>query len=246
MVRARFYGRMGNVLFQCACAIGYALKHNIEFTVPNTTNSQYWNPLYLQHLISPKWEHGREDVVLNEVKEFVFNEIEFNESWRDKQIVLNGYWQNEKYFKDYRSEILYLFDFPYEKKEGIVSVHVRRGDYLILRDKHPYYDKEWYENAMKQFEGYKFKFFSDDIAWCRETFGSREDCEFSTNSNEIDDLVEASCCEHHVNSSSTFSWWIAWLNRNPNKIIYTPKEWFMPGFGGLDTSDIIPPEWIKL
>lgn len=245
MVRARFYGRCGNVLFQAATCIAYAMKHGLEFSVPSTTNSQYWNPLYLQHLVNKNWQEGREDVILNE-QWHQHNELPFEESWRDKQIVLNGYFQTEKYFKDYRSEVLYLFDFPYEKKEGYVSCHVRRGDYLILKDKHPYYGKEWYEEAMKQFDGYKFKFFSDDIQWCRENFGGRSDCEFSTNSNEVDDLAEASCCEHQINSSSTFSWWIAWLNRNESKKIITPKEWFMPGFGGLNTDDIIPPEWIKL
>lgn len=242
MVRAKFYGRMGNVLFQASTCLAYALKHGLEFSVPTTTNSQHWNPLYLQHLANKNWEEGREDIVIDE-KRHTYDELPFHESWRDKQIVLNGYFQTEKYFKEYRSEILYLFDFPYEKKENVVSVHVRRGDYLVLRDKHPEVTKEWYEKAMNEFPGAKFKFFSDEISWCRQTFGEREDCEFSTNSNEVDDITEMSCCEHNICSASTYAFWGMWLNRNENKKVIFPQKWFQDGYGGLDTSDILP-EWV--
>lgn len=245
MVMAKFMGRMGNVLFEAATCIAYALKNNLEFTVPTTTTSQVWNPLYLQHLVNPNWVNGREDILIQE-KRHEYQDLPFEESWRDKQIVLEGYWQTEKYFKEYRSEILYLFGFPYEKKEGVVSIHVRRGDYVELRNKHPEVTKEWYLEAMRQFEGYRFKFFSDDIEWCRREFSERANCEFSTNSNEVDDLVEMSCCEHNICSPSTYAFWGMWLNRNENKKVIFPKLWFTPGWGGLNTDDIVPEWCIKL
>jgi hypothetical protein len=244
MIGTRFYGRMGNVLFQASHCIALALKHNQEFGFPNRTNDPYWFPLYLQHLVNPKWQQGKEDILINE-NGHEFQEIEYKKEWEGLQVVLNGYWQSEKYFKEYRGEILYLFGFPYEKKEGIVSCHVRRGDYLHLRNKHPEITKEWYEYAMSQFPGRKFKFFSDDIKWCRQEFGSRTDCDFSSNSNEVQDLIEMSQCEHNISSPSTFSWWGAWLNRNEDKKIYIPKLWFVEGYNLL-TKDIIPESWIKL
>jgi hypothetical protein len=244
MVGVKTYGRMGNFLFQVACCIGYALKHNLEFTVPNYTNNPKWNPIYLQHLVNPNWHEGLSDVNLIE-QQFTYKELSFQEEWRDKQILLDGYWQSEKYFKEYRKELLYLFNLPYNKKDGYISVHVRRGDYLELRDKHPDVTKEWYQMVMNKFVGYKFKFFSDDIAWCRQEFGDRQDCEFSTNSDEVSDLIEASCCEHNISSPSTFSWWINYLNQNENKKIHLPKFWFVDGYH-LDTSDIVPDEWIRI
>lgn len=243
MVGTRFYGRLGNVYFQAAACVGYALQHNLEFSFPNITNSQVWNPLYLQHLVDPSWVQGRFDILVKE-EGHGYKPLPFDESWRDKQILLDGYFQSEKYFKEYRSEILYLFGHPYEKKEGVVSCHVRRGDYLILKDKHPEITKEWYLEAMRQFPDYKFKFFSDDIAWCRQEFSERANCEFSTNSNEVDDLIEMSQCEHNICSSSTFAWWGMWLNRNENKRVIFPKLWFNPGYGGLNTDDIVP-EWCE-
>lgn len=244
MVGTRFYGRMGNVLFQAAHCIAYAMRHDLDFSMPNRTNNPLWNPLYLQHLVSPHYIQGREDILINE-RGHEYQDVEFREEWRHSQMVLNGYWQSEEYFKDYRSLILDLFDYPYEKREGYVAVHIRRGDYLHLTDKHPPVPKEWYELAMSKFPGYRFKFFSDDLQYCKNTFGDRSDCEFSSNTDEVQDMVEASCMEHDILSSSTYGWWIGWLNRNPDKEIYIPRLWFTEGYH-LSTVDIVPPQWHKL
>lgn len=238
-------GRMGNWMFEAFTAAAYALKHDLEFTVPKQTNNPHHNPIYCLHLVNNKYNPNLDEIRLWE-NGHAYQELPFDESYRNKNIIIEGYRQSEKYFKEYRDELLCLFEFPYKKKSRYVSVHVRRGDYLVLREKHPEVTKEWYEKAMLLFPGYKFKFFSDDIAWCKDQFGGREDCEFSTNTNEYDDMVEGSCCEHQINSSSTFSWWIAWLNRNTNKIIYTPRDWFVPGWMNMDVSDIIPESWVKL
>lgn len=244
IVMARNYGRAGNVFFQVGMAIAYSLKNNLDLNVQSWTNDKKWNPLYLQGLVNQNWVQGVEDVLINE-NGFRYQDIEFKEDWRGKQIVLNGYFQSWRYVEDYRSEILYLFGLPYEMKDGYVSIHVRRGDYLVLTDKHIVPNVEWYEKAMAMFPDYKFKFFSDEIEWCKKEFGHREDCEFSTNTNELEDLIEASQCEHNINSSSTFSWWISWLNRNPNKKCIFPEKWFVDGYH-LDTTDLLHPSWIKL
>lgn len=236
---------MGNWLFECATSLAYALKYGLDFTVPAQTNDHRWNPIYCLHLINPEYNPHLEKIDLWE-NGHQYQELPFEEEWRNKNIVIQGYRQSEKYFKDYRAEILSLLEFPWELKEGLVSVHVRRGDYLHLTQKHPPVTKEWYEKAMSMFPGKRFRFFSDDIAWCRQEFGNREDCEFSPHDNEVDDLVDGACCQHHIISASTFGWWQAWLNRNPNKQIILPKDWFTPGWDNLDTSDIVPETWIKL
>lgn len=244
MVTFNNAGRMGNWLFECATAIAYALRHNLDFTVPARTSNPKWNPIYCLHLVNEGWNPNKPTIQLWENGHH-FQELPFDESYQNKNIIIEGYRQSEKYFKEYRNEILYALNYPYEKKDGVVAVHVRRGDYIVLRDKHPEVTKQWYENAMDNFFGYRYKFFSDDIAWCRKEFGNRDDCEFSTNPTEEMDMIEASCCEHSIISASTFGWWIAWINRNPYKKVYIPVNWFVPGYH-LDTSDIVPDEWIKL
>ncbi len=245
MVTFNNAGRLGNWMFECATAMAYALQHDLNFTVPNETSNPKWNPIYCSHLINDSYNPGLEKVHLWETKHS-YEELPYNPSWKDKNIIIEGYRQTAKYFDNYRNEIIYLLNFPYKKMDGYVSVHVRRGDYVTLRDKHPEVTIEWYEKAMSMFPDYKFKFFSDDISWCMEAFAHRSDCEYSGNTDEQSDLVEMSWCELQICSPSTFSWWGAYLNKNEDKKVIFPQFWFSEGWCGLDTSDIVKPEWIKL
>lgn len=245
MVKALNYGRCGNSLYQNAAAIAYALKHGLDFTVPDTTNNPKWNPIYVQHLVNKNWDNSLPYIVIKE-KQHQYNELPYHEAWEGRNIILDGYWQSWKYLEGYRQEILDLFGFKWEMKEGYVSVHIRRGDYIFLREKHPEVPTEWVLKAMSLFPGYKFKFFSDDIPYCVNTYGHLPEVEFSTNTNEIDDLVEASCCQHQISSSSTFSVWIHWLNRNPAKLGVFPEKWFVDGYCDLNTDDIVEPHCLKL
>lgn len=244
MISFRPYGRLGNFMFMAANCIVQAIKNDEPFSMPYQTNDRYWNPTYLEKLVDPSYTQGREDILINE-PEFRYREIEFKPEWKGKYVIFNGYYQSWKYTEGYRDELLYLFGLPYEMKENFVSVHVRRGDYVWLVDKHPIVTPQWYEEQMSKFPNYKFKFFSDDIAYCKQHFGHREDCEFSTNSTEMEDLIEASFCEHNICSSSTFSYWIAWLNRNKNKQCIFPNLWFVEGYH-LDTTDLLHPDFIKV
>jgi hypothetical protein len=247
MIGTRFYGRMGNVLFQAAHCIAFALKNNEEFSMPNRTTDPYWNPLYLSHLVDSKYIQGKEDVLINE-SAHEWQPVEYKEEWKGLQVVLNGYWQTEKYFKEYRSEIIAFFDFKWEKRDYI-SIHVRRGDYVHLVDKHPPFSPEYYRAATSYFynKGFdKFRVFSDDIPFCRDYFSndphySAFTIEYSANSNEVDDLVDMSCGAGNICSSSTFAWWGMWLNRNKEKIVIFPKLWFVEGYH-LKTHDVVP-EW---
>lgn len=235
-------GRFGNWYMEMCTALAYALKHGLDFHAPNGRGKDlFWNPVYATHLCNPNYDTSLEEIHLWENKH-EYEELPFNESWRDKNIIIEGYRQSEKYFKDFRSEILYLLGFPYNKKEGYVAVHIRRGDYVFLLDKHPVVKREYYENAMAMFPGYKFKIFSDDIFWCKKEF---PECEFSTNDDILSDFIEMQNCEHFINSSSTFSWASSWNSRSENKIIVTPKLWFVENYP-LSAKDIIPENWIKL
>ena len=248
-VRPLTFGRMGNFLFQAACAMAYAWRHRLEFSLPNTTNDAFGNPIYLQHLCQPEFNDNLPHVVVTEGK-FTYQTLPFKEEWRHKNIILDGYWQTEKYFKEYRDRIITAFGYEWKPAPQLVSVHVRRGDYLTIKKngkfKHPPVPKEWLETAMALFPGYGFRFFSDDIGWCEQEFGSRNDCTFSKDKPIERDLVHMSWCAHQICSASTFSWWGAWLNQNPNKRVIMPKHWFSPGWGRLDTSDIVPPEWERI
>jgi hypothetical protein len=168
-----------------------------------------------------------------------------------------GYFQTEKYFSHVRQEILEIFKFrdEFEKKaeiffqeiknrsgnREIVSLHVRRTDYTLYPDHHPTCSKEYYEKAISKFSPDSIiVVFSDDINWCKKEFvGDKYIIA------DLDDPYSELClmtkCHSHIIANSSFSWWGAWLNPKPKKVV-APSNWF----GSLmqkDTSDIYCEDW---
>ena len=86
--------------------------------------------------------------------------------------------------------------------------------------------------------------FSDDIEWTKTVF---RDEKFHIIENEPDymDLYIMSMCTNNIIANSTFSWWAAWLNKNPDKIVISPKQWFSDEYEH-SVEDSIPNSWIKI
>ena len=61
---------------------------------------------------------------------------------------------------------------------------------------------------------------------------------------DYEELILMSRCQHNIIANSTFSWWGAWLNQNPNKIIIAPKLWTRKG--NYVFRNIIPKSWIRI
>jgi len=158
---------------------------------------------------------------------------------RDKGI--DFYYQDPVWFERYGDEIKELF-----KQEGepldYVAIHVRRGDYV----NNPFYvdltQTTYYQDAMDRFSGVKFLVFSDDINWCKaQAMFSRDNVEFS-NKTELEDFNLMTRCKHQIIANSSFSWWAAYLNPNPNKKVIAPKAWYADGVERTKC----PKEWIRI
>ena len=174
-------------------------------------------------------------------------------------VYLEGYWQNEKYFSDIRDIILQELHFSVSQdlsmllKEiqscNAVSVHVRRGDYLEdSRRCEGICTLEYYKRAMQYVEQRtsvdKYYIFSDDIAWCREQFNNDSKYVFINPRSEKEAAVDMqlmSFCSHNIIANSSFSWWAAWLNENPQKIVVAPKVWIKG-----QHLDIWCNDWVRL
>jgi hypothetical protein len=196
---------------------------------------------------------------------YYYNENEFGynpgvESLYD-DCSLNGYFQTEKYFEEFRDSILSQFTFksPYkdsaesyiqtirkENKDAVIaSIHVRRGDYVMFPDHHPPCSFNYYNNAMEELrilnENIIYVIFSDDVEWCKTEF-SDPDYIISDLENPYTEMCAMSLCDHNIIANSSFSWWGAWLNVNQDKIVIAPSRWF----GDLiqkDTSDVYCKNW---
>ena len=246
MVSCRLQGGLGNQMFQIAAAYALALRNNdmpcFNFSVCNTPMQGNKSINYINTIFSNLCNDGNLnfDLLYNEPK-FSFDEIIYKPN-----ILLNGFFQSEKYFYDFKEEIKEIFNLPiHEAKKPtdfLTSVHIRRGDYLNLQNYHLILPKEYYEEAIKTFEG-NFIFFSDDIEWVKENFKG-DNIFYSETNDELMDLTLMSICDNNIIANSSFSWWGAYLNKNENKRVIAPKNWFGPN-GPKDINDIYPKNWEK-
>lgn len=127
-----------------------------------------------------------------------------------------------------------------------VSIHVRRGDYLNHKYL-PACSMSYYQQAMSVFtkavSNTKFFIFTDDIAWCRENFTGSQYV-FVTGNQHFEDMYLMSSCRHNIIANSTFSWWGAWLNSNPEKMVVAPGLWHTKQVH--KSNDLLPESWIKI
>lgn len=250
-------GRLGNQMFQYAALLGVKYKKGYDIVLES-------EPFEASMLF------GMFD--LKECSSTSANNIAFEKTCSenchcfdpsilevDDNTNLRGYFQTEKYFKhcedivkkeftyrDYIIEMADKFLEPY-RYYNLVSVHVRRTDYLVYTHIHAKCDLLYYTEAMNQFNKSEtcFVVTTDDLEWCMENLKA-DHIIFSSDRYDLDLCIQ-SRCDHHIISNSTFSWWAAWLGQNPNKKIIAPKNWFTPNFAitTLDY-DVVPDHWIKI
>lgn len=249
-VTCDFLGRLGNNLFQAAAVVGYADKYGVDYALPlgyHHRNIYRFFPKFKYNHINTRWPKYEE-------QELKFTEIPFNPSG----VHLRGFFQTERYFSHCKDKILDLLNFNYTPND-YVSIHVRRTDYLEHPANFPTVTESYLNDAMSRFKGKKFLVFSDDIPWCKETFPSTfpgkefefvgdKTVEFSGNGNEFNELSLMASCEHNIIANSSFSWWGAWANKNPDKIVISPSKetWFGVNAQQLETKYLLPENWIQI
>ena len=268
-------GRLGNQMFQYAMLMGVAAKTGWKVKIPYdnalATKADGCLDLYTGKWIPYKfvlddcfdmnihWIENTASIIglRKQYKEkfFHFDENVFNQGdFTD----FDGYFQSYKYFEHIMPEIRKAFTFhsaiqmsalslmhwPMDKE--VVSIHVRRGDYLGIPDILPVCESEYFEEALTHFtdKEYTFVVFSDDIPWCKEAFGDA--VYYSLSNSPYVDMYTMSMCNHHIITNSTFSLWAALLNTKENKKVIAPKNWFGPKLASNDTKDLMPEGCIRI
>ena len=256
-------GGLGNMMFQIATTYVLALDNNDE------AYFQFLNDYY------KKYGNDYETNIFRKLKKDIIEiKTEHKYEWNytvltyENGLQIYGYFQSYKYFDHKRKEILDLFDptdkiieyinkkYQMDELDNTVSVHIRRGDYVNIK-LHIKYGLEYIEKALdvikKKLNTEKIIIFifSDDIEWCKKNIllKSIEKIIYVENEKTYIDLYLMSMCRHNIIGNSTFSWWGAYLNKNNDKLVVSPKHWFNKSLSTgkqLKEEQLFVPGWIQL
>jgi hypothetical protein len=228
-------GRLGNQLWQISATIAAAKRIYQPYAFPPWEYEQYFNL------------HGCFTTNIRVQRSYQEPHFHYSPIPNFVDVDLSGYYQSYRYFSDHDDFIRQMFEFkhPILTQRNTTSIHIRRGDYVVLGNDYyielPY---SYYEAAMSITNSERYMIFSDDINWCKSKFIDSKFI-FSENRHPAVDLALMAACENNIISNSSFSWWAAYLNKNFNKKIIAPNVWFgykMPH----DTKDLLPREWVVL
>ena len=259
MIIANLKGGLGNQLFQISTGIdladrsctefciNYNLPHNL---VQGNTAAKYKDTLY-RDIIEAR---GMPSVRYAEPF------FKYNEIVAKPDMIIDGYFQSEKYFPARRSQLIELFKFPEStvskvdtvigkmKNEcTVVGVHIRRGDYKTYETTHPLQRPDYYNNAMNKIKDVhpdaKFVLCTDDFESVQSEF-NMDDFVYANSTDELMDMCVLSKCDHLIGCNSSFSWWSSYFNTNDGMHIF-PSVWFGPD-GPQDYEDIFRDNWILI
>lgn len=251
MITAYLKGGLGNQMFQIATAYSLSKSNDDEccfdFNIGNFTQKP---ATYYKENIFKKIKDDKITITSKYTEpRFNYNEIPYKNN-----MIIDGYFQSEKYFIKYRRDILDLFknenilDNIHEKYKPIltnsVSLHIRRGDYVNLQNIHPVQDIVYYNKCLDFLKPDNILIFSDDIVWCKNNF-NKDNITFIENQKDYEDIYLMSMCNDNIIANSSFSWWGAWLNENENKKVFAPKKWFGNNYC-FEYSDIYTKEMILI
>jgi len=253
MIISYLMGGLGNQIFQWAYGKSLSIKYKQEHILDI---SFYEN----QVGVTPrKFELYGFPNLKTKIQNNVNNTIKICENGsHENSILINdgsdyllyGYFQSELYFKEIQDQIMEDLEIPEDKKKELnnrynfkksVSIHVRRTDYLTSGGFHPIQPIEYYKNALNYIDYEGILVFSDDLEWCKNNLDFPKMQIVEGNSN-IEDMWIMSMCDNNIIANSSFSWWGAWLNKNRQKKVVVPRNWFRD----YSNSSIYNKDWIVI
>lgn len=255
MIYVHPVGGLGNMFFHIAAIYALAKDNNDELCLLNVDKKIHDlihdGRANMDHAPAYKYFFDRFKQTDNYINDKIACPFEYSHiEYRNEREYI-GYFQCEKFFKHYRSDILELFKISdtfsaevnkYSDIFGNISLHVRRNDYVKMYPQiHTPQTMDYYNGALLLLpKDLKVVIFSDDLPWCRENFvGDRyvfiEELDYIS-------LYIMNQMKYHVIANSSFSWWGAWMSNA--RAVIAPKLWF--GGNIYPDQDIVPKNWIKL
>lgn len=196
----------------------------------------------------------------------------------NKEFALFGYFQSPKYFESEKQQIFSMINLSDSLKQVkdeyshyflpnncTISMHFRLGDYKNNPNCHPILPYNYYDNALMQILLYANTNLSMDVLYfceegdndivafiVKELSEKYEGFHFIKVDDRIDDwkqILLMGNCQHNIIANSSFSWWGAYFNESPDKIVCYPSLWFGPALSNKKMDDMFPSErdgWTKI
>jgi hypothetical protein len=275
MIIVKLEEGMGNQMFQYACGKALARKFKTGLVLDKryiSKRNMYLIPRTYGLSRFHIRERSFEDIPDNRLPESVCDVSE--EGWlkysadlinaAGKDSYLTGFWQSWKYFEGIESLLRKKFRFRMEnisrqnillgetmRQTDSVAIHVRRTDYLMPCHRHigtlpvDYYIKA-VSYLTERVARPTFYIFSDDPDWGEENIVTPLGAHVVRGNSDIEDMYLMSRCRHNIIANSSFSWWAAWLNDYPEKMVLVPHIWFPGSSVIVEEIDLIPPDWISI
>jgi hypothetical protein len=255
-------GRLGNQMFQVAAALSLAWDNDVQAIFPELSiDNEEWDFALNRRLFFSTLNFDEPcsptEYVFREHRHFVYRPIRYR-----KNMLLDGYFQSEKYFKKYQKMICDLFqpspdilNYLKENYQSIidhpntVGIHLRGYEIESknLSKCFPFLKENFFLRAAELFPSDAlFVIFTDRPKWAMQILKNFERPHiFIENETYYHDFYLLSFCKHQILSSSSFGWWAAYLNKNKEKKVVAPDPWFSK-ISRHDSSNVIPDNWIKL
>lgn len=267
MIIVNLGGGLGNQLFQYAIGRRLAHKLGTELKLDLTSAKVSLNPKGHGHYRLGDFNITENIATPEEIARVKANGIippplpNLEDCQRD--IFIQGHWfHGEEAFNEIadiiRKELtlknpLHTNSAAWKKKiiaaECSIALHIRRGDYLrgggihIVGSIPLIYYRTCVAELQKNFPNVTAFVFSDDLNWVRENLKLDVPTEFVADcESDNEEFYLMSLCKHIAIANSTFSWWAAWLNPNPNKKVFAPNPWTRSGLWNNGISE----SWTKV
>ncbi len=272
MITCNIMGGLGNQLFQIFATISCAIKNKKKFLflkndhtgiIGKNSRDTYWNNMLyrLNPFLIQEIDNFPPLQITKEI-DFTYNEIEII----SKNTCLFGYFQSEKYFQENYKNIYKMLSIEQLKDPFLdelqdvpsVSLHFRLGDYKKLPDHYHIMNYEYYESALRHVQQVDVNI-NYVLYFCEEadteevmlivdklvlSFPNTEFTRAPSMLKDWEQMLLMSCCTHNIIANSSFSWWGAYLNSNPTKIVCYPSNWFGEKLSYNDTKDLCPESWV--
>lgn len=212
-----------------------------------------------------------EEYTKKEYKPQTYNNqiIEIIKKESKNNLLIHGYFQSHKYFNKYKNELINLFDIDSESLKFIkekypllfdknficISIHIRMNYANNINFNRKFFDKaiKYVEDKIEK-KNIHYFIFSNDLNKVNKWYNDSKKFTYVKNKMDYLDLWVMSLCKHNIISFSTFSWWGAYLNKNPDKIVIYPNDALKITGGNLYEKEIFPnrkedffmKEWINL